>query len=215
MLVNDSYNCYKFGVVFFLHLNYAPLLFVDECIWSNYVIESDLGLFLTNLFTTSFTPLTLTANCWMTNALVDGDLLTTNNCFNVSILSGLPNVQEFLQQVCPWNYLAYSKQATQISLFYPLSFFGSHSNPLKHFLDFFCFNRCSLSGHFGGWTALLHLFLSLAPHCALGSHISKYNNSYVKGIRFHVKKTLLQLILTKNLLIAIFQQVVQFQLLLL
>ncbi len=82
-----------------------------------------------------------------------------------------------------------NKQASQTDSFYPLLFFGSHSDPLKHFLNFFCFNRCSLPSYFGKWTTFLHLFLSLAPHHVLGLGLGKYNNKYVKRISFYVKKS--------------------------
>jgi hypothetical protein len=46
-----------------------------------------------------------------------------------------------------------------------LSLFGSHLDPLKHFLNFFYFSRCSLSSHFSKWTAFFHLFFFLASSC--------------------------------------------------
>jgi hypothetical protein len=80
--------------------------------------------------------------------LVNNDLLTTNNYFNASIFNGLPGVQKFFQQICLWNCLM-NKQATQTSLFCPLSLFGSYLDPFQHFSDFFPFNKCSFLGYFG------------------------------------------------------------------
>ncbi len=120
--------------------------------------------------------------------LVNGDFLTTNNYSNASILTGLPSVQELLQQVWSWDCLMNNKQTTQIGSLYPLSFFESHPDPLQHFMDFFCFRKCLLLNHFGRWTTPLHLFLSFAPHCELGPHLGRYNK-YFKGINFHVKES--------------------------
>jgi len=119
--------------------------------------------------------------------LVDGDLITTNNHSNVSILSGLPSVQKHFQQIYLWHYLVNNEQATQTSSFYPLLLFRSHLDPLQHFLDFFCFNKCLLMGHFGKWTTLLHLFFSLMPHHALGSCLGGYN-MYAKRIKSNSKE---------------------------
>ncbi len=36
-MINDLHNCYKFGVVFFLHPDHVPLFFINKFIWSSYV----------------------------------------------------------------------------------------------------------------------------------------------------------------------------------
>ncbi len=120
--------------------------------------------------------------------LVDGDFLSTNNHYNASILSGLPNVQELFQHVYPWNCPVIIKQAAQTRSFYPLSLFGSHPDPLQHFLDLFPFSKCSFLSQFGGRTTFFHCLLSHAPHHALRPHLGAYNNRYVKWIRFNIKK---------------------------
>jgi hypothetical protein len=90
---------------------------------------------------------------------------------------------------CPVMELSNEQQTSLPNWFIlPLLLFGSHLDPLKHFLNFFCFNRCSLLGYFSKWTTFLHLFLSLAPHHVLGSGLGRYNK-YVKRISFYVKES--------------------------
>ncbi len=148
-----------------------------------YVLESDLGLFdqCVHCINHSFNIDTKLLN---NQRLVD-DLFTTNNYSNAFILCGFPSVQKFLQHVWSSDYPVNSKQATQTSSLCPLSLFWSHLDPL-HFWDFFCFNMCLLPGHFGRWTSLLHLFLSLVPHHKLGPCLGRSNNKYVEGIMFYV-----------------------------
>lgn len=114
--------------------------------------------------------------------MINGDFLTTKDCSNLSILYGILNMQKFLQQVWSWNCLVNNKQASQTCLFYPLSLCGFHLDPLKHFLNLFCFNKCLLLNYFGKWIALLHLFLTLVPHHVLGLELGRYNKRYVKII---------------------------------
>jgi hypothetical protein len=57
------------------------------------------------------------------------------------------------------------------------------SRSIATFSRFLLFNMCSFLGHFGKLTTFLHLFLSLALCHELGSHLGRYNNRYVKGIR--------------------------------
>jgi hypothetical protein len=121
--------------------------------------------------------------------LINGDFLTTNDCSNLSILYGIPSMQKFLQQVWFWNCLMNNKQASKTSSFCPLSLFGFHFNPLKHFWNLFCFNRCLLLNYFGRWISLLHLFLTLAPHHVLELELGKYINKYVKIINLYIKKS--------------------------
>lgn len=93
--------------------------------------------------------------------MINGDSLTTNNNSNSSILYGLLGVQKHLQQVWYWNFQMNNKQASQTTLLYQLLLFGSHPDPLKHFLNFFHFNRCSFSNYFGNWITLLCMFFLL------------------------------------------------------
>jgi hypothetical protein len=44
-LVYDLKDCYKLGMVLLLDLDDIPLLFIDKCIQSNYVLKSNLNLF--------------------------------------------------------------------------------------------------------------------------------------------------------------------------
>jgi hypothetical protein len=80
--------------------------------------------------------------------LVNGDIFTTKIYFNAAILDGFPSVQEFFQQICPWNCTMNRKKATKTSPLYSLPLFGSHLDPIQHFLDLFPFSRCLLPNHF-------------------------------------------------------------------
>ncbi len=79
------------------------------------------------------------------------------------------------------------KKATQTNPFCPLLFFGSHLNPLQHFLDLFPFSKCLLSNHFGKWTTFFHCLFFVAPHHALRLHLGGYSNKYVRWISFKSK----------------------------
>jgi hypothetical protein len=108
--------------------------------------------------------------------LVNGDLLTINNCYNASIFSGLLNVQEFLQQVYPWNCLVNNKQATQTGSFCPLLFFGSHSDHCSIFWISFlstsvCFKVILARTTFFHCLLPLHLIMHL-HHALVGIRIS-------------------------------------------
>jgi hypothetical protein len=116
-------------------------------------------------------------------------IFTTNNSLNSSILYEFPSVQKLLQQVSSSNYQMNNKQASQTSSLYPLSFFGSHLDPLKHFLNFLRFNRCSLLSYFGKWIVFLCLSLFLAPHHVLRLGLGRYNNKYVKRTNIYVKES--------------------------
>jgi len=76
------------------------------------------------------------------------------------------------------------KKATQTNPFCPLLFFGSHLNPLQHFLDLFPFSKCLLPNHFGKWTTFFHCLFFATPHHALRPHLGGYSNKYVRWISF-------------------------------
>jgi hypothetical protein len=80
-----------------------------------------------------------------------------------------------------------NKQTSQISLFYPLSLFGSHPNPLKHFLNLFCFNRCPLPSYFSRWTTFVNLFFCHALHHVIRLKFVKYCNRYMRRTNLYVK----------------------------
>ncbi len=97
-------------MVFLLHSNDIPLVFVEKHIQSMYVLKNDLGLFdkCVCCINCSFNIDTKILNNW---CLVDGDIFTTNNYLNASILYGPPSVQKLFQHVWLWNYPMNNKEA--------------------------------------------------------------------------------------------------------
>ncbi len=88
------------SMIFLLHSNHVPLFLVDKCIWIVMLLKATY-VFFTNAFVGSIVPLTLQ----IAKLLRLGwyNLLTTNNCPNLSILHRLPRVQKIFQQVHSWN----------------------------------------------------------------------------------------------------------------
>ncbi len=186
-MIKDVHNCCKVGVVFLLHPDHAPLFFVDKCTWSNYVLKSTWAS-LTNVWATSTTPLTLMPNWW------------TINIWSLVIFS--PQTITLMcpslvgSHVCKYYFSRVSRGIVHWIINKPpkpIRFAHCHSlDPIRihcNFLNFFCFRKYLFSNYFGKWTALLHLFFSLTPHHELGLCFGRYNNRYVRGIRFHVKES--------------------------